>query len=208
MPASSAVSDEPDRPTASLPSGPDGRARCGWVGDDPMYRRYHDDEWGVPVRGEQPLFERIALETFQSGLSWITVLKRRDGFRSAFAGFDPQRVAEFDDADIERLMNDATIIRNRRKIVSTIANARALREWHRDEPDGLDRLVWSFARVVDQRARPVSAADIPTHTDSSRALADALKERGFQFVGPTTMYALLQATGVVDDHTVGCWRAQ
>lgn len=187
--------------------GPDGRARCAWVGDTADLQHYHDDEWGVPVRGDRALFERIALEGFQSGLSWLTILRRRDGFRSAFAGFDPAAVAQFGDADVSRLLDDDTIIRNRRKIEATVANARALVAWQAEQTHALDALVWSFAPEPSERQRPRTLADVPTHTEASRALTAALKARGFRFVGPTTMYALMQATGVVDDHVAGCWRA-
>ncbi len=187
--------------------GPDGRARCAWVGDVDELRAYHDDEWGHPVRGDEALFERIALEGFQSGLSWLTILRRREHFRAAFAQFDPSAVAAFTEADVQRLLDDAGIIRNRRKIEATIANARALVAWQAEHPHGLDALVWSFAPEPSARQRPVTLADVPAATDASRALAAALRERGFRFVGPTTMYALMQATGVVDDHVAGCWRA-
>lgn len=196
----------PDTDLATV-RGPDGRPRCAWVGDVDELRRYHDDEWGVPVRGNQGLFERLALEGFQSGLSWLTILRRRDAFRRAFAGFDPAVVAEYGEADVQRLLDDSTIIRNRRKIEATIANARALVSWQSEQPHGLDALVWSFAPEPSARRRPATLAEIPAHTDASRVLAATLKARGFRFVGPTTMYALLQATGVVDDHVAGCWRS-
>lgn len=196
----------PDTDLATV-RGPDGRPRCAWVGDVDELRRYHDDEWGVPVRGNQGLFERLALEGFQSGLSWLTILRRRDAFRRAFAGFDPAVVAEYGEADVQRLLDDSTIIRNRRKIEATIANARALVSWQSEQPHGLDALVWSFAPEPSARRRPATLAEIPAHTDASRALAATLKARGFRFVGPTTMYALLQATGVVDDHVADCWRS-
>ena len=193
-------------PVSSLIEAPPRRRRCGWAGDDPIYQRYHDDEWGVPLHGDQALFEKLSLEAFQSGLSWITILKRREGFREAFAGFDIGRVAEFAGDDVERLLTDTRIIRNRAKITATIANARVLREWTSSEPGALDAMIWSFqppARVV----RPASLAEVPTQTDESRALARALKARGLRFVGPTTAYALMQSAGLVDDHVVGCWRA-
>lgn len=214
MPASPAsptpaspVSTSTAAPTRTTAVGSDGRHRCAWVGTNADLEAYHDDEWGRPVRGESALFERIALETFQSGLSWLTILRRREQFREAFANFDPHVVAQFTGTDVDRLLTNPGIIRNRRKINATIANARALGAWHSEHPHGLDALVWSFAPEPSERRRPHSLDEIPLATDASRALATALKARGFQFVGPTTMYALLQATGVVDDHVVDCWRA-
>lgn len=193
-------STEPASPRADRP-------RCGWAGDDPLYQRYHDDEWGVPLHGDRALFEKLSLEAFQSGLSWITILRRRDGFRAAFAGFEIARVAAFDDADVERLLGDPGIIRNRAKIEATIANARVLRDWTGAEPGALDALIWSFQPPARAR-RPDSLSEIPAQTDASRALARALKERGLRFVGPTTAYALMQSAGLVDDHVSGCWRAE
>ncbi|MBN7793675.1 DNA-3-methyladenine glycosylase I [Microbacterium esteraromaticum] len=188
---------------SSLHAGPDDRLRCGWVGDDDEYRRYHDDEWGQPLHGDRALFEKMALEGFQAGLSWITVLRKRPRFREVFAGFDPQAVAQFGADDVERLMADAGIIRNRAKIVATISNAALVR----DMADGeLDSLMWSFAPGAG-RARPRELADVPAVTAESTAMSKALRARGFRFVGPTTMYALMQSTGMVDDHVAGCWRA-
>lgn len=182
--------------------GPDGVARCAWVGDDPEYRRYHDEEWGTPLHGDRALFEKLSLEGFQAGLSWITILRKRPRFREVFAGFDPEAVAGFEDHDVERLMADAGIIRNRAKIVATISNARLVV----DMADGeLDALMWGFAPAA--RARPASFADIPAVTAESEAMSKALRKRGFRFVGPTTMYALMQSAGMVDDHVEGCWRA-
>lgn len=182
------------------------RPRCGWAGDDPIYQRYHDDEWGVALHGDQSLFEKLSLEAFQSGLSWITILKRRAGFRDAFAGFDIAQVAEFTDDDVEQLLTNTRIIRNRAKITATIANARVLREWLTEQPGALDVLIWSF-QPQTRATRPASLAEVPVHTAESRGLARALKARGLQFVGPTTAYALMQSAGLVDDHLVGCWRA-
>ena len=182
--------------------GLDGKARCAWVGDDPEYRRYHDEEWGVPLHGDRALFEKLSLEGFQAGLSWITILRKRPRFREVFAGFDPAAVAVFDDADIERLMGDAGIIRNRAKILATISNARLVLELRDGE---LDALLWSFA--PPRRPRPASFAEIPAVTAESEAMSKALRKRGFRFVGPTTMYALMQSAGMVDDHVEGCWRA-
>lgn len=185
--------------------GSDGRARCGWVSDDPLYERYHDDEWGLPLRGDRALFEKLSLEAFQSGLSWITILRRREGFRRAFDGFDWMTVADYGDADVARLLADEGIIRNRAKIAATIANAGVLRDWLSAEPGGLDALVWAH-RPTATRPRPSSLAELPARTAESAALARALKARGLRFVGPTTAYALMQSAGLVDDHIVGCWR--
>ncbi|MEZ0366013.1 DNA-3-methyladenine glycosylase I [Mycobacterium sp. pUA109] len=175
----------------------DGRVRCGWATGSQLYRDYHDQEWGQPLRGRVALFERMSLEAFQSGLSWLVILRKRDNFRRAFAGFDIETVAGYTDADVARLMADAGIVRNRAKIEATIANARAA--------DGVDlsELLWSFAPAP--RRRPVDAADIPAFSPESTAMARELKRRGFRFVGPTTAYALMQATGMVDDHLQACW---
>jgi DNA-3-methyladenine glycosylase I len=183
--------------------GADGRARCAWAGAAPDYVAYHDDEWGRPVRDDVGLFEKVCLEAFQSGLSWLTVLRKREAFRRAFAGFVPERVAAFTADDVERLLGDASIIRHRGKIEATITNGRAaaaLRE--RDGDGALARLVWSFAPAP--AARPASAAEVPAITPESTALAAALKAEGLRFVGPTTAYALMQACGLVDDHVAGC----
>ncbi|ASR56994.1 DNA-3-methyladenine glycosylase [Cellulomonas sp. PSBB021] len=176
--------------------------RCFGDGD-PLYERYHDEEWGVPVHGEEALFERIALEGFQSGLSWITVLRKRESFRAAFAGFDPQVVAGYDKHDVERLLADTGIVRNRQKIEATVANARALLALHAAGRT-LDALFWSFAPDRTQHVRPASWADVPAVTPESRALARELKSLGFRFVGPTTAYAAMQACGLVDDHLAAC----
>ncbi|QLD11703.1 DNA-3-methyladenine glycosylase I [Microbacterium oleivorans] len=190
--------------TADLITASDGLARCGWVGDDAEYRRYHDEEWGRPLHGDRPLFEKLSLEGFQAGLSWITILRKRPRFREVFAGFEPERVAAFGPADIERLMGDAGIIRNRAKIEATIGNARLLREF----ADGdFDELMWSFAPLTG-RPRPASLAAVPPVTPESDAMSKALRKRGFRFVGPTTMYALMQSSGMVDDHVPGCHRAE
>ncbi|OQO90236.1 3-methyladenine DNA glycosylase [Saccharomonospora piscinae] len=183
--------------------GPDGVARCAWGNTAPDYATYHDEEWGVPLRGETALFERLTLEAFQSGLSWLTILRKREHFRRAFAGFDPARIAEFGDADVARLLADATIVRNRAKILATIRNARAATAL--DRP--LDELLWSFAPPPDSRTRPRTMADVPATTPESTAMARTLKRQGFAFVGPTTCHALMQATGMVDDHVRGCFRA-
>lgn len=188
--------------------GDDGRARCAWVGDDAEYRRYHDEEWGTPLHGDQRVFEKISLEGFQAGLSWITILRRRPGFREAFDGFDIAAVAAYDDADVERLMADTRIIRNRAKVLATIGNARVTRDLIADDPGTLDRLVWSFAPDPVERPRPQTWGDVPAVTPESTALSTALKKLGFRFVGATTMYALMQSAGMVDDHLAGCWRAR
>ncbi len=184
-----------------LSEGPDGRLRCSWADSTDDYRAYHDAEWGRPVRGDTRLFERISLEAFQSGLSWLTILRKRDGFRQAFAGFDPRVVAAYGPADVERLMSDAAIVRNRRKIEATIANAQALLALH-DRGESLDEVVWSHA--PQPRVRPVALSEVPSHTPESTALSKALKRLGFVFVGPTTVYAAMQACGLVDDHLAGC----
>ncbi|AYF98803.1 DNA-3-methyladenine glycosylase I [Protaetiibacter intestinalis] len=191
---------------AELVVGDDDLARCGWVGDDPEYRRYHDEEWGHPLHGDRALFEKIALEGFQAGLSWITILRRRPTFRVAFRGFDLDAVAAFDDDDVERLLADPGIIRNRAKVEATISNARVIQALVADDPGALDRLVWSFV-PVDPRPRPTGFAEVPAVTAEATALSRALKRAGLRFVGPTTMYALMQSAGLVDDHLVGCWRA-
>ena len=181
--------------------GEDGIARCPWaVGEN---RPYHDDEWGRPVRGEAAVFERLTLEAFQSGLSWLIILRKRPAFRAAFAGFDPAAVARFDEADTARLLADTGIVRNRLKIQATVANARAVLAL--DTP--LDELLWSFAPDPATRPRPVSFADVPPTSPESTAMAKDLRRRGFRFVGPTTAYALMQSCGLVDDHLVDCWRA-
>jgi DNA-3-methyladenine glycosylase I len=192
--------------TASVRTGADGRDRCAWVGSDELYERYHDDEWGVALHSDRALFEKLTLEAFQSGLSWITILRRREGFRRAFDGFDWRRIAAYGDDDVQRLLADEGIIRNRAKVEATIANARVLVDWLDNEPGGLDALIWAHQPVA--RDRPLATlADVPAQTDASRALARALKTRGLRFVGPTTAYALMQSAGLVDDHVAGCWRS-
>ncbi|MEQ0563770.1 DNA-3-methyladenine glycosylase I [Amycolatopsis sp. NEAU-NG30] len=181
--------------------GADGVPRCSWGNSAPDYVRYHDEEWGVPVHGQDALYERLCLESFQSGLSWITILRKREAFRKAFKQFKPAKVAKFGDADVERLMQDASIVRNRAKILAAIKNAQAIASL--DTP--LDDLLWSFAPT--SRKRPATMADVPAITAESKAMAKELKKRGFVFLGPTTCYALMQATGMVDDHVEGCFRA-
>ncbi|HEX6576893.1 MAG TPA: DNA-3-methyladenine glycosylase I [Jiangellaceae bacterium] len=188
---------------SGLLRGPDGRSRCPWALGTPDYLAYHDDEWGRPVHGDGALYERLTLEAFQSGLSWLTILRKRDGFRRAFAGFDPDAVAGYDDADTARLLADSGIVRNRVKIAAAVTNARALVALRTANGDGaLDRLVWSHA--PGPRQAPVTLGDVPSSTPESVALAKALKAHGFVFVGPTTAYATMQAGGLVDDHLAGC----
>lgn len=181
--------------------GGDGLVRCDWADSTADYRRYHDEEWGRPVEGDAALFERLSLEAFQSGLSWLTILRKRDAFRAAFSSFQPSMVARFDDDDVERLMQDAGIVRNRAKILATIANARALEKLPPGESLGM---LLELHRPAPGPA-PDSLADVPSVVPESVALAKALKARGFRFVGPTTGYAMLQATGYVNDHLRPCW---
>jgi DNA-3-methyladenine glycosylase I len=185
---------------AGLVVGADGQARCSWAGSAPEYAAYHDHEWGKPIRGDDALFERMSLEAFQSGLSWITILRKRPAFRAAFAGFVIEKVAAFSDTDHARLMADVSIVRNRMKVDATMHNARVAA----DLPDGLAHLLWSYAPDPTP-PRPAARGDVPALTPESTAMAKDLKKRGFKFVGPTTAYALMQATGMVDDHLAGCW---
>ncbi len=186
----------------------DGRTRCGWAdfnaerwatADSVLYRNYHDTEWGQPLRRSRELFERMTLEAFQSGLSWLIILRKRDNFRRAFDRFDVARIARYDDGDVERLMADAGIVRNRAKIEATIANARAVADLDVE----LSELLWSFAPAP--RPRPSEMSQVPAVSPESTSMARELKRRGFSFVGPTTAYALMQATGMVDDHVSSCW---
>lgn len=180
----------------------DAQTRCPWAVDPPgstLYRDYHDQEWGRPQRGRDALYEKLCLEAFQSGLAWITILRKRESFRTAFHGFKPERVARYTDKDVARLMDDAGIVRNRAKIDAAIANARAVLDLDID----LSELLWSFA--PPRRARPREVSEVPAVTPESKAMAAELKRRGFRFVGPTTAYALMQATGMVDDHLRSCW---
>nr|WP_203916142.1 DNA-3-methyladenine glycosylase I [Rugosimonospora africana] len=182
--------------------GADGLARCGWAGSTADYLAYHDVEWGQPVRDDDALFERLTLEGFQSGLSWLTILRKRPAFRAAFDDFVIDKVATYDESDVERLMADAGIVRNRSKINAAINNAAAAR----DLPDGLSAFLWSYAPEPG-RPRPQSFAEVPASTPESTAMAKDLRKRGFRFVGPTTAYALMQATGMVDDHLADCYVA-
>jgi DNA-3-methyladenine glycosylase I len=176
--------------------------RCDWGNSTPDYVDYHDTEWGVPLHGDDALFERLTLEAFQSGLAWLTILRKRENFRAAFAGFDIGKVASFDESDRERLLADAGIVRNRAKVDAAMNNARVILD---QVPEGLTELLWSFA--PSNRSRPATMADVPPVSPESKAMAKELKRRGFAFVGPTTAYALMQATGMVDDHVAYCWRA-
>ncbi len=184
----------------------DGLVRCGWANVRPgpdfdLYRNYHDQEWGRPLHGGVALFERMSLEAFQSGLSWLIILRKRENFRRAFSGFDIDKVARFADADVQRLMADEGIVRNRAKIEATIGNARVAADLGSSED--LSELLWSFA--PPPRPRPADPSEIPSASDESKLMARELKRRGFRFVGPTTAYALMQATGMVDDHIRDCW---
>ena len=181
--------------------GDDGLARCGWGLSAPDYVAYHDEEWGVPLHGDRELFERLSLEAFQSGLSWLIILRKRAGFRRAFDGFDAAKVARFTDKRVAKLLEDPGIVRNRSKILATIRNAKAIA----DLDVGLGELLWSFAPA--RHTPPASMADVAATTPESTAMAKELKRRGFAFVGPTTCYAMMQATGMVDDHLVDCFRS-
>ncbi len=191
------------RLTEGLRRGDDAVVRCWWCGDDPGYVEYHDHEWGVPVTNEVRLFEKIALEGFQSGLSWLTILRKRDNFRAAFAGFDPERVARFGARDVTRLLGDAGIVRHRGKIEATISNAKALLEL-RDREGSLTSFVWRYAPAKVARVR--TRSDVRATSEESIALSKELKRRGWRFVGPTTCYAFFQAMGLVNDHLEGCAR--
>ena len=198
------MSDTTTTPARSaLVVGEDGIARCSWSASDPEYRRYHDEEWGTPQHDPRALYEKLCLEGFQAGLSWITILRRRPAFREDFLGFVPEKVAAMTEADVLRLLQDERIIRHRGKIEATISNARAVLQL--DMP--LEELMWSFAPEPCAGHRPREWGEIPAVTAESTALSKELRRRGFRFVGPTTMYALMQATGMVDDHFEGCFRA-
>jgi DNA-3-methyladenine glycosylase I len=181
--------------------GEDGRARCWWCGADPLYVRYHDDEWGRPTTDEQELFELLCLEAFQAGLAWITILRKREGFRAAFGGFDVDTVAGYGEPEIERLLGDTGIVRHRGKIEAAIGIAALCRSLAR-EGTSLAELVWSY--VPATRPRPRASGDIPVHVPEAVALSSELRARGAKFVGPTVVYAFMQSAGVVDDHLVGC----
>jgi DNA-3-methyladenine glycosylase I len=195
-------------PRPDLVVGDDGHARCWWGAGDPLYVAYHDDEWGRPLRDEHALFGLLCLEFFQSGLSWLTILRKRPAFLAAFDGFDPEVVAGYGDADVARLMADAGIVRNRMKVDAAITNARALAAMHADGETLVD-LLFSFGPDSGSPERPEgrfrSLSEVPSSTPSSKAMAKALKARGFRFVGPVVAYALMQSAGIVDDHVEGCW---
>ena len=180
--------------------------RCAWVPlGDPLYVAYHDDEWGTPTRDERALYELLVLEAAQAGLSWATILHKRDGYRRAFAGFDPDAVARFGRADVERLLADPGIVRNRLKVESAVENARRVVELR--EQEGFAELLWSFVGGEALVGGWSAVSEIPAQTDESKAMSRELKRRGFRFVGPTVCYSLMQAAGLVDDHTVDCFRA-
>ncbi|MYZ46507.1 DNA-3-methyladenine glycosylase I [Propylenella binzhouense] len=187
-----------------LAEGADGRCRCWWPGDDPLYRAYHDAEWGRPTADDRRLFEKICLEGFQSGLSWLTILRKRENFRAAFAGFEPAAVAGFTEADVERCVADAGIVRHRGKILSVVNNARRARELV-DEAGSVAAFVWRFEPKPEDRPARVERGAIVPQTPQSLALSKALRKRGWSFVGPTTMHAFMQAVGIVNDHLEGCF---
>ena len=186
-------------------AGSDGALRCAWCAATPLYQRYHDEEWGFPVHDDQRLFEKICLEGFQAGLSWLTILNKREAFRAGFAGFDPAQVARFGETDVQRLLADAGIVRHRGKIESTINNARRVLELQQ-EFGSFDAYVWRYAPSPESRPQPVTWAALRAMTTSAEATAMSkdLKKRGFSFVGPTTVYAFMQAMGMVNDHVQGC----
>ena len=187
-----------------LRAGDDGKIRCWWPGEDPMYRKYHDEEWGNPVTDDTRLFEKICLEGFQSGLSWLTILRKRENFRRAFDGFEPEKIAHYKDRDIARLMDDAGIVRNRMKIEATIDNANAYLALTKRQP--FAHFIWSFIEGQPAQNRLISLKEAPAQTDISKRLSKALKAEGFRFVGPTTVYAFMQSSGMVNDHLVSCSR--
>jgi len=187
-----------------LVTGADGLRRPRWAATDPLLMAYYDTEWGMPVRDERGMFERLTLEAFQSGLSWATILRKRPAFRAAFDGFDPERVARYGPADEARLLADAGIVRNRAKVAAAVTNARATLALREDPEGDLARFVWSFR--PEETPRPRSVAEVPTTSPESLALSKALKRKGFVFVGPTTMFALMEAVGIVDTHLVGSHR--
>lgn len=188
-----------------MPPSPDKLSRCPWPGDDPLYMAYHDEEWGVPEWDDRALFEKLVLDGFQAGLAWITVLRKRDNFRAAFEGFEPERIARYGEADIARLVGDAGIIRHRGKIEATISNAQAwLRIMERER--GFVQLLWGFVDGAPRINHWRSMDDVPAHTEVSQAMSKELKEKGFRFCGPTIVYAFMQAVGMINDHLVDCHR--
>jgi DNA-3-methyladenine glycosylase I len=190
---------------ADLLTGTDGFVRCGWPGDDPLYVAYHDEDWGRPVRDERELFEKLILDGAQAGLAWITILRKRETYRTAFDGFDPETVAAYGPDDVERLLADPGIVRNRQKVAAAIANAQSLLTMH-DAGETLTDLVWSHQPAHHERPRPHGT--YPVTSPEAEALSKALRQRGWKFVGPTIVYAFMQAVGVVDDHLEGCFRAE
>jgi DNA-3-methyladenine glycosylase I len=188
-----------------MPSASAEQSRCAWPGDDPLYVAYHDDEWGVPEHDDRALFEKLVLDGFQAGLSWITILRKRENFRAAFKGFEPNRIARFGDKDVARLMADAGIVRNRAKIEGAVASAKAYLSLH-DSGQTFDQFLWQFTdgRTCHNRWR--SMKDIPPESAESLAMSKALKAAGFKFCGPTICYAFMQAVGMISDHVVGCFR--
>ena len=194
------------RPAAKAAvKAPAAKPRCRWPGEDPLYCAYHDEEWGVPERDARALYEKLVLDGFQAGLAWITILRKRDGFRAAFEGFVPARVARFDEKKVTKLLADAGIVRHRGKIEGAIANAKAFLEVEASHPGGFSAFLWSFTGGETLR-HPRKGGDIPTESPESRAMSKALKARGYKFCGPTICYAFMQAVGMVDDHLVTCFR--
>ncbi len=193
-----------DGVTDGLIRHPDGLARCHWCGTDPFYMAYHDTEWGVPERDDRALFEKLLLDGFQAGLSWITILRKREAFRAAFRGFEPEAIARFDDADIARLMADPGIVRNRQKVEGAVRSARGYLAIQ--ERQGFSRFLWDHVDGRPLQPGYRTRAEVPTETDASRRMSKALKAEGFTFVGPTIVYAFMQATGMTNDHLTGCWR--
>lgn len=183
-----------------------GKTRCSWPGDDPLYVAYHDEEWGVPVYQSQQLFEKLILDGFQAGLSWITILRRKPGFLKAFDNFDPEKIARYGEDDIERLMNDKGIIRNRLKVLSTIKNARIYLEMEQEKTDNFSDFIWSFTdgKIIQNEWEGIG--QLPAETIESKAMSKALKKKGFKFCGPTICYAFMQAVGIVNDHDIHCFR--
>ena len=186
-------------------SGADGKARCGWVSEDPLYQKYHDREWGRPLRDDQALFELLTLEGCQAGLSWITVLRKREHYRKVYDGFDPKKIARYSPAKLEKLLEDPGIIRHRGKIEASVGNARAyLAIIERDGPRGFSKFLWSFVGGKPKKNRPKTLKDVPARTPESDAMSKALQKAGFKFAGSTICYAFMQASGMVDDHVAGC----
>jgi len=182
------------------------KVRCTWPGDDPLYVAYHDQEWGVPIYDSRELFEKLILDGFQAGLSWITILRKKETFRLAFDNFDPEKIARYGDEDIERLMHDKGIIRNRLKIISTIKNAHVFLEMEKDRPGAFSEFLWSFTGGKTIHNNWQSLDQLPTATAESEAMSKALKKKGFKFCGPTICYAFMQAVGIINDHNSSCFR--